>query len=117
MNSIFGLALMLVFTATASAQPNNSELKIGISQEFENFNPLIKSMSATAYMFTMVGRTLVTMDPDGKWYPQLAKSIPSLENGGAKLIDEGGKKKIVAHWDIIDNAKWNDGKPITCDDF
>lgn len=121
MKNYFGLAILLALGSSignsAVAAPTNNELKIGISQEFENFNPIIKSMSATSYMLTMTDRTLVTMNPDGKWYPQLAKSIPSLENGQAKLVDEGGKKKVVAKWEIIDNAKWSDGKPVTCEDF
>ncbi len=104
-------------TASAGSDAANAELKIGISQEFETLNPLIMSMSASAYMYRMVGRSLVNLDPDGKWVPQLAKEIPSLENGLAKLIEEGGKKKITATWEIIDNAKWGDGKPVICQDF
>jgi peptide/nickel transport system substrate-binding protein len=111
------VAAMTALVQPALAAPTNAELKIGISQEFENFNPLIKTMSATSYMSSMVVRTLVTMDADGKFYPQLAKDIPSIEKGTAKIVDVGGKKKIVAQWDIIDNAKWGDGKPIICDDF
>ena len=95
----------------------NKELKVGISQEFENFNPLIASMMATTYMQRMVNRTLVIIDADGKWVPQLAKSIPTLENGGAKIADKGGKKTLTAVWEIIDNAVWGDGNPVICDDF
>lgn len=102
---------------SASVKLTNSELKIGISQEFENFNPLIASMAATTYMQRMVNRTLVIIDADGKWVPQLAKQIPTLENGAAKLITAGGKKKIQADWEILDNAVWGDGKPVTCEDF
>ncbi|WP_413291322.1 peptide ABC transporter substrate-binding protein [Bdellovibrio sp. HCB337] len=104
-------------TAAAGNAAQNAELKIGISQEFENMNPLIMTMSATSYMYRMVGRTLVSMDAEGKWFPQLAKSIPSLENGQAKIVEVGGKKKIIATWEILDNAKWNDDTPITCGDF
>lgn len=103
--------------STQSSGLSNAELKIGITQEFENFNPLIMTMSATNYMYRMVGRTLVILDADGNWVPQLAKSIPSLENGEAKLVEAGGKKKIVANWEILENAKWSDGKPVTCADF
>jgi peptide/nickel transport system substrate-binding protein len=131
MKKLFALALTAVLASAlagctkktgggandSAAGPKNDELKIGISQEFENMNPLIKTMMATTYMYSMVGRTLVNMDADGKWYPQLAKAIPSLENGSAKLITVNGKKKIVATWEIIDNAKWNDDQPILCDDF
>ncbi len=111
------LGAALGMSAQAVAAPTNAELKIGISQEFETLNPIIMSMSASAYMYRMVGRSLVNLTPDGKWVPQLAKEIPSLEKGTAKIIDDGGKKKIVANWEIIDGAKWGDGKPVICADF
>ena len=101
----------------ASGKLTNAELKIGISQEFENFNPLIANMVATTYMQRMVNRTLDVIDADGKWVTQLAKSIPSIDNGGAKIITQGGKKKVQAVWEILDNAVWGDGHPIICDDF
>lgn len=104
-------------SSTTGDATKNTELKIGINQEFENLNPLIMTMAATSYLYRMVGRTLVSMDADGKWFPQLAKAIPSLENGSAKLIEADGKKKIIATWEIIDTAKWNDETPITCADF
>jgi peptide/nickel transport system substrate-binding protein len=108
----WGLSSQLVF-----AVATNKELKIGISQEFENLNPLIMTMSASYYIFSMVGRALVTMDANSKWVPQVAESIPSVEKGTAKIIEVGGKKKLVATWKILDNAKWGDGKPVVCDDF
>lgn len=104
-------------TQTSGAKLTNQELKVGISQEFENFNPLIASMMATTYMQRMVNRTLVVIDAEGKWIPQLAKSIPTLENGGAKIKDKGGKKTLTAVWEIIDTAVWGDGNPVICDDF
>lgn len=109
-------AITMALTAPASfAAPNNDELKIGISQEFENLNPLIMSMSATTYIYSMVGRTLVTLTPDGKWIPQLAKTIPTLENKLAKFSSD--KKQIIATWEIIEKATWSDGKPVVCADF
>jgi peptide/nickel transport system substrate-binding protein len=106
-------------SATSSSQGklNNNELKIGISQEFETFNPLISNMMATTYMMRMTLRPLVTIDADGKWVPQLAKSIPSLENKQAEIKKVNGKDRIVATWEIQDNATWGDGTPVTCADF
>ena len=114
-----------VATAPVAAAPvapavptlNNKELKIGMGQEFENFNPLIATMNATTIMSKLVMRDLVTIDADGKWVPQLAKSMPTLENGGAKLVTIGGIKKVEAVWEILDAAVWGDGKPVICDDF
>ncbi len=106
-----------VATATASGALTNNELKIGISQEFENFNPLISNMAATSYMMSMTMRTLDTINADGQWVPQLAKSIPTIENGGAKVKKVNGKDTIVADWEIVETAVWGDGTPITCEDF
>jgi peptide/nickel transport system substrate-binding protein len=105
----------LIAAPSFAAVPTNTELKVGISQEFENMNPAIMQMSATSYLFNLVGRTLVTMDATSKWVPQLAKSIPSIENGAAKLSAD--KKHIVANWEILETAKWGDGTPLTCADF
>lgn len=117
MRNMMALFLILGLGFSAETAPTNKELKVGISQEFENMNPLIMSMSATTYMYRMVGRTLVVLNADAKWVTQLAKEIPSLEKGTAKIVEIGGKKKIVAHWDILENAKWGDGTPVTCADF
>jgi peptide/nickel transport system substrate-binding protein len=111
------LGLQFLFGNLAYAGGSNKELKIGISQEFENLNPLIMTMSATQYIYGMVGRALVTMDANSKWVPQLAQEIPSMEKGTAKLEDFSGKKKVVATWVIKDSAKWGDGIPVTCEDF
>ena len=99
--------------ATALSQP--SKLNIGISQEFENFNPLIMTMSATTYMYRLTGRTLVTLDKNGKKVTQLAKAIPSFKKKTARKTHKG--QKIRAIWEIIPEAKWNDGTPLTCRDF
>lgn len=104
-------------SSTAVGKLTNNELRIGISQEFENFNPLIASMSATTYMMRMVLRNLNTIDADGKWVPMTVKSIPTLENGQAKIIDVKGVKKISAVWEIKEEVKWGDGKPVTCEDY
>lgn len=111
------LTITSLFSVKASATKSNDELVIGLSQEFENLNPLIMTMMATNYMYALVGRTLVYMDADGKWKPQLAKSIPTLENGGAKKIKVDGKETIQAVWEIKETAKWSDGTPVTCGDF
>ena len=104
-------------TQNSGSGLSNNELKIGISQEFENFNPIISNMLATTYMMAMTMRTLDTINADGKWIPQLAKSIPTIENGGAKVKKVNGKDTIVADWEILDYAVWGDGTPITCEDY
>ncbi len=115
-NSLF-LGLALTVASPAYSLPTNDELKIGVTQEFENLNPMIGTMVATTYMQFLVNRALDVLTPDGKWVPQMAKSIPSLENKQAKLVDVEGKKGIQATWEIIEAAKWGDGTPVTCKDI
>ncbi len=110
-------AMIAGASMSAQAAPTNKELKIGLSQEFDNMNPMIMSMMAATYISRMTGRSLVNLDEDAKWYPQLAKTIPTVENGQARFIEEKGTKKIQADWEIVENAKWGDGKPLTCADF
>lgn len=111
------LSVALLAAPTSGAAVSNDELKIGISQEFENLNPIIASMLATTYMYSLVGRALSTLNAEGKWVPQLAKSIPSIEAGTAKLITVNGKKTVQAVWEIKEAAKWSDGNPVICADF
>lgn len=112
-----GLFAVLFASTSALAAPTNKELKIGISQEFENMNPIIMTMVASTYMRSMTVRSLTVIDEKLRWVPMLAKEIPSLEKGTAKIVDVGGKKKLVATWEILDKASWGDGKPVVCDDF
>lgn len=114
---LISFLLCLSLTSFVQAKPNNAELKIGISQEFESLNPLIMSMVASHYIFFMVNRRLVNMDAENKWQPQITKSIPSFDNGQAKIITENGKKKVQSQWEIKENVNWGDGKPVTCEDI
>ncbi len=111
------LTAAVCLVTPALGAPTNDELKIGISQEFETMNPLIMSMSASSYMYRMVGRSLVVLTPEGTWVTQLAKEIPSLEKGTAQMVTVKGTKKIIANWEILEKAKWGDGKPVICQDF
>ncbi|MEZ4742139.1 MAG: peptide ABC transporter substrate-binding protein [Bdellovibrionota bacterium] len=111
------IMLLLMILGVASPKSltaaSNNELKIGITQEFENLNPIVAQMAASTYIRRAVGRNLVDMDENGKYYPALIVKIPTLENGLARLSGEGKNRKIVAEWQIKDNAKWGDGKPVT----
>ena len=111
------IAVGLATALSASAKPSNEEITLGVDQEFENMNPIIKQMLATTYINALVLRRLVTLGRDGRtWEPQLVTRIPTLENGGAKWVGSGKDKKLVADWEIDPKAVWGDGVPITAED-
>ncbi len=99
---------------TADRKPAelNQELRIAMSQEFENPNPLIMQMAATSYIYRMCGRTLNVLTPDGNTATQLAVETPGVGNG-ATLYEEDGKRKLKVTWEIKPDANWGDGQPVT----
>jgi peptide/nickel transport system substrate-binding protein len=97
--------------------PTNRSLRIGITQEFESLNPLIASMSATFYLYSMVNRTLVGLNDDAQFEAQLAVELPTLENGLARFVEVDGERKLEADWQIHPAATWGDGVPVTCHDL
>lgn len=107
------LVAMAAKAPAASAAPTNKQLTIGITQEFENLNPIISSMMASKYIYYIAGRQLVAIDSDWKWYCVLCTTMPTVENGLAKVVDEKGAKKMLVNWEIKANANWGDGKPVT----
>jgi peptide/nickel transport system substrate-binding protein len=100
-----------------SVPPTNRQLTIGITQEFENLNPIIMSMSATTYLFRLVNRTLVTLNENTEWKAQLAVELPTLQNGLARFVEVDGLRKLEADWEIRAAATWGDGTPVTCHDL
>lgn len=119
--SKFVLLMCLALTSPVFSQPPEPRLReftIGITQEFENFNPLIMSMLATTYMYRMLNRTMVVLDENTQWVPQLVDEIPTLENGLAiKKRNQKGEEYIEAQWILRQNATWGDGVPVTCHDL
>ncbi len=53
-------------------------------------------------------------DDQGEQQPMLAESVPSVENGLWKVLPDGRMETI---WKIRQNAKWQDGTPLTAEDL
>lgn len=109
---IWGLAV-----PAAHAQQQQQTLTIGISQFPSNFNPLIESMVAKAYIQGMTMRPFTTYDTGWQLICMLCTTLPSIENGLAKPEDlEGGKKGVAVTYTIQPRARWGDGTPVTTRD-
>lgn len=114
MKKCFFIFVSLIFLGASTVNAaTNKELRIGTDQEFESLNPVIHQMSASTYIGYMVWHHITALDADWKWQCWICTEVPTLENGKAKIVIEGGKKKIIAEWEIKSNAKWGDGTPIT----
>lgn len=56
---------------------------------------------------------LVKVTPGLRYVPDLATSVPTLENGGVKLTSSG----MDVDWNLRLGMKWSDGQPIDCNDI
>ncbi len=110
--------LMLGWSSKTSwALPTNKQLTIGISSEFETLNATIAQTAAALYIYDLAGRTLTSINADWQWHCHLCKVMPSFDNGLVKIVEKKGEKKLVAQWEIIKDARWGDGTPVTAYDM
>lgn len=118
------LATMLLTTLLASPQAGamapagaKDELVIGITQFPATLNPSIESMLAKTYVLAFAHRPITAYDADWQLVCLMCETLPTLENGLAKVENlPGGKQGIAVTYTIKADAKWGDGKPVTSED-
>jgi peptide/nickel transport system substrate-binding protein len=70
------------------------------------------------FVASAVTETLVRRDAHDELIPRLAEAVPTLENGGLRVVTDDGDARdgrLVATFRLRD-AKWQDGEPITAAD-
>lgn len=82
----------------------------GLYQEPELLNPLIRTQTAASDVGHFIEEGLIAVDPDGNYFPQLAKEVPTTDNG---LVSEDG---LTVTYPLREDVLWSDGEPFTCDD-
>jgi peptide/nickel transport system substrate-binding protein len=96
-------------TGSPPAKPRGQVI-VGLSQEPTVFHPLMPGIEVDQGVWWQVFSTLWFVDPEGNFVPDLAREIPSVENGG--LSADGLTWKIKLRSDV----KWHDGTAFTADD-
>jgi peptide/nickel transport system substrate-binding protein len=107
-----------LFTTTYKAEDgvDGGSIIIGDWQEANQFNPYYVGQVTEANVASATWATLVVSTNDYKYYPDLAKEIPTVDNGEVKVPGDGGDAMTVT-WTLKDGLKWSDGSALTCDDF
>jgi peptide/nickel transport system substrate-binding protein len=98
------------------AGKTGGQIIFGDWQEANEFNPYYYSQVTEANVASAVWASLTVATHDYKTVPDLAKSLPTLDNGGVKVPGDNGDKMTVT-WTLKDGLKWSDGEALTCDDF
>ena len=81
-----------------------------LSQEPTVFHPLMPGIEVDQGVWWQLFSPLWFIDPDGNFVPDLAREVPTIENGG--LSADGLTWKIK----LRSNVKWHDGTAFTADD-
>ena len=81
-----------------------------LSQEPTVFHPLMPGIEVDQGVWWQVFSPLWFIDPDGNFVPDLAREVPTIENGG--LSADGLTWKIK----LRSGVKWHDGTAFTAED-
>src|SRR5437763_12544507 len=102
----------------ASAQPptpavapqKGGQIIVGISQEPQNFNPVMPTIETQRGVHMAIFDDLWRVDGQGGFVPNLALEMPTQKNGG---ISKDGTVFTVK---LRPGVKWHDGAPFTARD-
>jgi peptide/nickel transport system substrate-binding protein len=86
------------------------ELRVVLLGDVSNLNELLATELQASWLNQLVMAWLVRYDRNNRPIPELATTVPTVENGGIS----GDGKTIT--YDLRRNVVWSDGKPFTADD-
>jgi peptide/nickel transport system substrate-binding protein len=103
-------------SAAATASPTRGGTAIvAIWQEPSTLAAHYANQTVTDVVNFGVIEGLTSTTTDGEYIPNLAKSVPTVANGGAKVSADG--KKLDVTWELKPGIKWSDGTPLTSADI
>ena len=93
------------------ADKQGGTLVLGFYQEPELLNSLIRTQTVASWAGDFMESAVVDAAPDGTFYAQLAKEVPTVQNGG---VSEDG---LTITLNLKEGILWEDGDEFGCDDL
>jgi len=108
-------ALTPLVAACAPSVPARRDVVLGIAGEPR---AILSDEPSAQVLQAAVTESLVRRDPDGAFVARLATEVPTIANGGARIVTDAAAPagRLVATFELRDGARWQDGEPITADD-
>lgn len=110
----------VVVTATPPPKKNADTFVVALGQEPDTLHPFLAATAAARVVQNAIWEPYIT-SRDYDFQPNLVESIPTLENGGAKLDDKGTpdpKDDVLSvTFKLKPGVKWCDGEPVKASDF
>lgn len=95
---------------TATPAPGGGQVIYALYQEPQILNPFIATQTASGEVNSMIVEGLLGVNPDGQFYPVLAKEVPTVGNG--QVTPDG----LQVTYNLREDILWSDGTPFTCND-
>lgn len=92
------------------AQRQGGAITVLLPEDLSTMNPYLTTALITLQVTPAILEPLVGVDPEGQYYPILAREVPTIDNGG---VSEDG---LIITWRLRDDVLWSDGTPLTADD-
>ncbi len=89
---------------------------IALQQEPDTLHPMIGAMMARTIVLAPVFVGCMSQNDKAEWVPLGCESVPTIENGGAKWVGEGGDRHLEVTYKIKKGWRWTDGTPVTSKD-
>lgn len=97
-----------------AAGATSRRLVVVTTAEPDTLSPFLTTSAGAREIGALVARDLVVTDPAWANVPDLAAAVPSLARGDVR---PGPGGKLVVTWQIRDDARWEDGAPVSPADF
>lgn len=108
----------------ADDKKERTKIALATNSEPDTLDPIFAEMAISTSIRFLGQRELAMYNDKWEVVPDLAEEIPTVDNGQVKLIDTGEKnpdgsvrQKMEVIWHIKKDAYWEDGTPVTADDF
>jgi peptide/nickel transport system substrate-binding protein len=79
----------------------------------DTVNPYLAQAETDIEVSDSMFDNLLNVTPDLRYTPDLATNVPTVDNGGVKLVGSG----MDVTWNLKPGMKWSDGTAISCDDL
>jgi peptide/nickel transport system substrate-binding protein len=97
-------------TPQPGAGKQGGTLVMGFYQEPESLNPFLATHIVAGEVLGLFQRSLIDVSPEGEFVPDLAKEVPTIQNG---LVSEDG---LTIRYNLKEGIVWSDGDPFDCQD-
>jgi len=106
------VALAALGACAVSAQNYGGTLTVGLPYDIDTLN--VYTTATLGDVESAVVEGLLAPDQDARYVPVLATEVPTLQNGGIQLTENGAAMRVTYH--LRPGVTWQDGAPFTSAD-